>query len=107
MNQCFQVATRPIYQGKKPVRSARYLRFVKGFACAACRSTRGVDPCHTGAHGMSQKSPDTAAVPLCRSCHDSFDADPRGFAREHQLDIPRLIEKFNALWREKQKRSAA
>ncbi len=96
--QAFQVAPQPIYQGKKPERDPLYRRFVKRFACVACGKTWGVDPCHTGPHGTSQKSSDYSCIPLCRKCHDAFDADPRGFAERHQLDIPALIAGFLRIW---------
>lgn len=39
-------------------------------------------------------------------CHDAFDADPRGFATLHNLDIVMLISFFNHLWTLKQRRIA-
>jgi hypothetical protein len=106
MFQAFQLASKPIYKAEKPIRNPLYKRFVKGFACAACGSTRLVDPCHTGPHGTSQKACDLKCVPLCRTCHDAFDADPRAFAKEHGLDILALIRKFNKLWELRQRRTA-
>ena len=106
MQQAFQVASASLYQGKKPLRSAQYLRFVKGFGCAACDGTRCVDPAHTGAHGIAQKSADYSAIPLCRKCHDAYDADPKGFAAAHHLNVSALIQKFNTLWEQRQRRTA-
>jgi hypothetical protein len=106
VNEATDVARRPIYRAEKPVRNALYKRFVKGFACAACDSTRCVDPAHTGSHGLSQKSADRLVIPLCRKCHDLFDADPRGFAKEKGLDVAAEIEKFNTLWERRQKGAA-
>ena len=106
MYQAFQVASTGIYQGEKPVRDRLYLRFVKRFACAACGSTRLVDPAHTGPHGTAQKSSDLSVIPLCRQCHDAFDADPRGFARLWHLNVPALIQKFQKLWRAKGEKTA-
>lgn len=104
MPQAFQLAPAPIYRGKKPIRSAQYLRFVKGFGRCACGSCRLVDPAHTGAHAYGRKACDLRVLPLCRKCHDAFDADPRGFAARHGLDIAGLIENFNRLWRIKENR---
>ena len=68
--------------------------------CCNCLRTWNVDPCHTGSHGMGQKSCDLKTIPLCRSCHIEFDAAPRGFAERNKLDIPALIERFNRAYRE-------
>lgn len=48
--------------------------------------------------GTGQKACDMKCLPGCRKCHDAFDADPRGFAELHKLDIPVLIQFFNRLW---------
>ncbi len=107
MHKAFQVTTTTeIYRRTKPVRNPLYTRFVKRFPCAACDSTRNVDPCHTGARGLSQKSDDLLVIPLCRICHDAFDANPRAFAKRYGLNIPKLIKSFNALWAERQRRTA-
>ncbi len=83
------------YQRAKPVRSPRYLAFIRqqgsvvsGFGpCQAC---------HTGPHGGGQKSSDLSAIPLTWKEHQRFDVDPRAFAEFHLLDVPNLIEQFNA-----------
>ena len=101
-----KVALNPIYQRGKPVRDRAYLQFVKRFACVACCSTRCVDPAHTGPHAMGQKASDLDVIPLCRKCHDLFDADPKGFASKNGLDIPALIRGFIALWKARQQKTA-
>ena len=101
INQPLQIQLRPIYRAEKPVRDPKYLRFLKRLPCVACLRTWNVDPAHTGAHGMSQKSCDLKAIPLCRRCHEAFDADPRGFAERNRLDIPALIAQFNRFYQEK------
>jgi len=50
---------------------------------------------------MSTKSSDLSCIPLCRRCHDAFDADPYGFAEREALDIPVLIARFNQFYRER------
>jgi hypothetical protein len=92
-----------MYRAVKPVRNPDYTRFIKRLPCANCLRTWNVDPCHTGAHGMGQKSCDLKTIPLCRTCHQEFDADPHGFAERNQLDIPALIERFNKFYSEKVK----
>lgn len=106
MKTATQVATNPIYQRSKPVRNRQYLRFVKRFPCVACGGTWRVDPFHTGSHGIGQKSSDMGCLPLCRRCHDAFDAAPRDFAVTHQLDIPALIQMFQHMWDLRQGRTA-
>lgn len=106
MQQAFQVASTPIYKAEKPVRNPLYTRWVKRFPCVACGGTRDIDPMHTGGHGLGQKASDMKCLPGCRKCHVQFDADPRGFAAQHNLNIPALIESFNQRWELKQRRTA-
>jgi hypothetical protein len=103
--QAFQVAAGEIYKAEKPVRNPLYKRWIKKFGCIACSSTREVDPAHTGHHWLGTKSSDLSCIPLCRKCHDQFDADPRGFAERHGLDIAGLIRFFNHLWKLKTERN--
>jgi len=105
MQHAYQLAPGTIYQRETPIRNALYLRFVKRFPCVACESTRLVDPAHTGPHALGQKSSDLNAIPLCRKCHDAFDADPRDFASRCGLNVAGLIRKFNRLWESKQRRT--
>jgi len=100
-SEASQIQPRPIYKAEKPVRDPQYKRFIKRLPCVACLKTWNVDPCHTGPHGMSTKSSDLSCIPLCRRCHDAFDADPYGFAEREALDIPVLIARFNQFYRER------
>ena len=63
--------------------------------------TWGIDPCHTGPHGTSQKACDLTCIPLCRQHHREFDTAPYKFAEKFKLDIPALIQKFNTFYRSK------
>jgi hypothetical protein len=96
-----ELRPRPIYRAQKPVRDPLYRRFIKRSPCVACLKTWGVDPCHTGPHGTGQKACDLKCIPLCRKCHDAFDADPYGFASKHKLDVPALIARFNKFYSER------
>lgn len=91
----------------KPVRDPQYCRWLKRLPCAACGRSWGVDPAHTGPHGLSQKASDRNCIPLCRRCHDAFDAAPQEFAEQHQLEIPALIERLNQDYDEIVKRKVA
>ena len=108
MNQPHQIRPGRLYIAQKPVRDPLYLRFIKSLPCVACLKTWSVDPCHTGPHGIGQKSCDLSCIPLCRRHHRDFDANPREFARIHNLNIPALIQRFNVFYRERlQPRKAA
>lgn len=98
MPQASQVTQRDIYQGRKPVRDPLYRQFIKRLPCVGCLKTWGIDPAHTGPHGLGQKACDLTCIPLCRRCHDAFDSDPRGFADAHGLDIAALIQQFNVFY---------
>ena len=101
MSALEQVRPQGMYQGSKPVRDPAYRNFIRLLPCVACLKTWWVDACHTGPHGTSQKSCDLTCIPLCRTCHAGFDADPEKFAVRHKLDIPALIAVFNAFYRTK------
>ncbi len=82
------------YQRGKPVRSDRYLAFIRKQA-SAVSGLGPCDPCHTGPHGGSQKSSDLSAIPLTRREHDEYDAAPYTYAEAHGLDVPALIAMLN------------
>ncbi len=103
MNLAFQLAPGALYQGEKPVRNDRYRRFIKRFPFFACGGTRWIDPMHTGSHALGQKASDINCLPGCRACPEQFDANPKGVAERHELDIPLLIQSFNRLWDLKQR----
>ena len=85
----------------KPVRNVAYLRWIRTLPCSVCRTTRTVEAAHTGPHGLSQKSSDLSAIPLCarhhRTGNDSYHKlGPRKFAEVHQLDIPAIVARLSA-----------
>lgn len=97
--EAFQIRPNPIYRGSRPIRSAKYLRFVRGFACVGCGKTRTIEAMHTGPHGMGQKSSDTSALPGCVWCHRELHTlGPVGFQERYNLDFAALIAEFNALY---------
>jgi hypothetical protein len=106
LTSAYQIAVGLIYKREKLVRDPLYKRWIKRFACVGCGRTWGIDPAHTGAHGYGIKSSDLSCIPLCRKCHDEFDANPSDFAIVHKLDIPVLTAYFNNAWSSKQKRTA-
>jgi hypothetical protein len=85
----------------KPVRNPGYLRWIRSLPCSVCRTTRGVEAAHTGPHGLSQKSSDLSAIPLCPTHHRTGDDSyhrlgPRRFAEVHQVNIRALVARLSA-----------
>jgi hypothetical protein len=85
----------------KPYRSSRYLAWIRTLPCAVCKTDKYIEAAHTGPHGMSQKAPDTSAIPLCRKHHqfgnDSYHRlGPRKFSDTHKIDIPSIVRKLSA-----------
>ena len=56
-------------KGAQPARSEEYLAWIRTLRCLLCGTTRGVEAAHSGPHGLSQKAPDSSALPLCWHCH--------------------------------------
>ena len=84
----------------KPVRHPGYLQWIRTLPCSVCRTTRAVEAAHTGPHGLSQKSSDRSAIPLCGRHHrtgkDSYHRlGPRRFAEVHRLNIPAMVARLS------------
>ena len=101
MNSPQQIRPGTIYRAVQPVRDPLYRRFIKSLPCVACLRRWWVDPCHTGPHGVGQKSCDMTCIPLCRKHHQEYDAAPVKFAARYKLDIPALILMFNSFYQTK------
>ena len=85
----------------KPIRHPGYLQWIRTLPCSVCQTTRAVEAAHTGPHGLSQKSSDLWAIPLCARHHrigdDSYHKlGPRKFAEVHQLNIRAMVARLNA-----------
>jgi hypothetical protein len=85
----------------KPCRNAGYLRWIRTLPCSVCRTTRAIEAAHTGPHGLSQKSSDLSAIPLCVKHHRTGDDSyhklgPRKFAEVHQLNIRAIVDRLSA-----------
>ena len=79
----------------KPARHPGYLQWIRTLPCSVCRTTHAVEAAHTGPHGVSQKSSDWSAVPLCARHHRTGDDSyhklgPRKFSEVHHLNIPAI-----------------
>ena len=84
----------------KPVRNPGYLQWIRTLPCSVCRTTRAVEAAHTGPHGLSQKSSDLSAIPLCVRHHRTGDDSyhklgPRKFAEVHQLNIRAIVARLS------------
>ena len=84
----------------KPVRNPAYLRWIRSLPCVVCRTTRAVEAAHTGPHGLSQKSSDLSAIPLCGRHHRTGDHSyhrlgARKFAEVHELDIRAIVARLS------------
>ena len=90
-----------------PQRCPEYLAWIRTLSCAVCSRVGGgstvIEAAHTnalGPRGMSQKTTDFSAIPLC-SAHHREDTDSyhqlgeEGFAREHRLDLAELVLALN------------
>jgi hypothetical protein len=85
----------------KPFRNPGYLQWIRTLPCSVCRSTRTVEAAHTGPHGLSQKSSDLSAIPLCVKHHRTGDDSyhklgPRKFAAVHQVNIRAIVARLSA-----------
>ena len=84
----------------KPVRNEAYLRWIRSLPCLVCHTPRGVEAAHTGPHGISQKSSDLSAIPLCGRHHRTGDDSyhrlgPRKFAEVHELNIQAIVARLS------------
>jgi hypothetical protein len=85
----------------EPVRNPRYLQWIRTLPCSVCRTRRAVEAAHTGPHGLSQKSSDLSAIPLCGRHHRTGDDSyhklgPRQFAEVHRLDLRGIVAGLSA-----------
>ena len=84
----------------KPIRNRVYLRWIRSLPCLVCHTTRAVEAAHTGPHGISQKSSDLSAIPLCGRHHRTGDDSyhrlgPRRFAEVHGLNIRAVVARLS------------
>jgi hypothetical protein len=85
----------------KPIRHPGYLQWIRTLPCSVCRTTRAIEAAHTGPHGLSQKSSDWSAIPLCAKHHRTGDDSyhklgPREFSEVHHLNISAVVARLSA-----------
>ena len=112
IQQAFQIASRAMYQGSKPVRDPAYLRFVRMLCCVVCGSYRHIEAAHFGGHGIGQKASDVDTLPLCLRCHrlgphSYHTLGARRFVEFHDLDVLAHQERLRQFYAEKLKGKVA
>ena len=93
-----------------PDRNAEYLAWIRTLGCVICSQvcdgSTVIEAAHTnalGPRGMSQKTSDFSAIPLC-SCHHRESPGSyhrlgeQRFARKYRIDLPRLVGGLNDLF---------
>jgi hypothetical protein len=95
-----------------PARNRRYLSWIRTLDCVVCSlspdESTFIEAAHTnilGPRGLSQKSSDFSAIPLCAGHHrcalDSYHAlGEERFAREHQINLQELVLALNDRYRQ-------
>ena len=111
-------------KGNKPARSPKYLAWIRTLACCVpgCTSRNlhqwsdaagsRTEASHSGPHGISQKAPDTSALPICafhhRLARDSYhNTGPKFFQLHGMKPREELVLAFNLAYAEAQRRDAA
>lgn len=85
----------------KPSRSPEHLAFVRSLPCCICGSHRNIEAHHTGPRGLSQKSSDLSAIPLCAMVHHrvgqySFHVlGRRAFEDHHKITVDQIVRRLN------------
>jgi hypothetical protein len=93
MRTASQVAPRLLVRSMKPVRNRAYLAFIRKQPCCVTGRTWGVEACHTGPHGLSQKASDLDAIPLTREFHQLLDSIGRpAFEQRYGVNIGQIIQ---------------
>ena len=85
----------------KPSRDPDYLRFIRSLPCCVCGSRRNIEAHHTGPRGLSQKSSDYSAIPLCALVHHRIGKHSyhvlgrRAFEEQHQISVAQIVSRLN------------
>lgn len=85
------------YPKIKPIRSPRYLKFIRSHSCIECGSTNNIQASHQNIYEgvMGSKVSDFQSLPRCYQCHRENDQmDDKLFAA---ISIIKFINKFFSL----------
>jgi len=81
----------------QPWRCYRYRQWIKSLP-SAVSDAYGCDPCHTGPHPFGIRASDATCIPLTRTEHDEFDANPEAFCAKYGLDVKALTRRLQHAW---------
>ena len=89
-----------------PARDREYVKWIRTLPCTVHGCPRKpTEANHTGPHGMSSRSSDYSAIPLCAWHHrlapDSYHASAKTFFTRHGLDRKALVKELNERYERK------
>lgn len=91
-------------QKQKPVRSKKYLDWIKVLPCIICFKPNA-EPHHIpkdGNSGKGTKTDDIRAIPLCHIHHVEYHNNGKqSFAQKYNLNYEYIIERLNKIWEKK------
>lgn len=111
MNRVFGIAG-ILRRYHRRVEDSAYLVYIRKFPCVSCGLARRIEAAHIGPHGISRKTDDCTALPLCSICHREgpgalHQVGPAEFQKACGLDFAALQVMFNRFFVLKYGRSAA
>ena len=95
-------------------RCPEYLAWIRTLGCVVCDRVTGgatvIEAAHTnvlGARGMSQKTSDLSAIPLCSGHHREsmgsyHQLGEQEFSRKHAIDLEELVRTLRSGFRQKE-----
>ena len=118
LRRCAFVRKRRMRPQRGPDRDPLYLAWIRTLDCAVCSQSPGpsvlIEAAHTnalGPRGLSQKTSDYSAIPLCSRHHqhnrDSYHVlGESRFVSEHDIDLQQLVLALNNRFRQASERNA-
>jgi hypothetical protein len=100
------------YRPAQPLKDPAYLAFIRAQPCSVpdCRATF-IEAAHIGSRGLSQKSSDRDAIPLCHFHHqpapNAYHKSKHRFERACCLNLAAIIRELNRIYDEQPERRAA
>jgi hypothetical protein len=80
-----------------PPRSWKYKAWIRTLP-SAVSGLYGCEACHTGGHGLSEKSSDFQCVPLLPAEHRELGAGVQAFQARYGVDLQALVRRLNSIW---------
>ena len=89
-----------------PDQAETYRAWIRQQPSCVSESTCNIEACHTGPHGLGQKSSGYTCIPLTHEEHmELHRIGPRQFQDQYQIDFEVIIEGLFTEWSEIQARS--